>query len=63
MTVEFIVTENKTIASVLIAEGFHPFLENKDWGVYYFSYSEEIAKLLSERFDDCQYCVSDIVSF
>ena len=56
-----IFTDDKTLASVLISEGFEPMSENSN-GVY-FEYKEELHKILAQRFDRSQYILTDIITF
>ena len=56
-----IFTDDKTLAAVLMAEGFTPMSENEN-GVY-FHYDEEIHKILAQRFERSQYILTDIVTF
>lgn len=56
-----IFTDDKTLASVLISEGFKPMSESPTG--YYFVYDEEVHKICAQRFDRSQYILTDIVTF
>jgi hypothetical protein len=56
-----IFVEDKTLAAVLMTEGFNPMSENEN-GVY-FVYDEELHKICAQRFERSQYILTDILTF
>lgn len=61
MIMRLVFTEDKTLAAVLISEGFKPMSENEKG--FYFLYDEELHKICAQRFERSQYILTDILTF